>query len=300
MSRRHRVFHLAWLLALACLAVPGVRAEVGCVHVSSSDPDGYVFSSQEDPNPVPSLWLPVSQTGSEVRVVLNPDGATRGDGEPRMIDHPLTGEPIVVWSRNANPGFDVVISRFVGGSWSEPAVIAGSSEAELDPAIAVDPTDGWVHVVYWVLPTPPAIHRRVVHIQAPADLSSWSAPVDISEPGEFGARPSAVFHEGQLHVVYESATGDGPPYYVLLATRTVVTWNDPILLGTSQFGGPLWPEIHSQGGSLWAEWIDAFDSMAWTERPPGQPWTAPRTEGYTTYSDRDFFARGRVRGKALD
>ncbi len=300
MNRRRRVLLLAWLVALACLAVPTARGEVGCVHVSSGDPDGYVFSIQEDPNPVPSAWIPLAPAGSGVRIVLNPDGATRGDGEPRLVDHPVTGVPIVVWSRNANPGYDVVVSQFVGGGWSEPVVIAGSADAELDPAIAVDPSDGSVHVVYWVLSSPPVSTTRVVHIQAPADLSSWSAPIDVSMPGEVAARPAATFHAGQLHVVYESAVGDGPPYYILLATRNGGSWGSPTLLGASQFGGPLWPEIHSQGGSLWAEWIDAVDSMAWTEREAGQPWSAPTSEGYTTFSDRDFFARGRIRSKAIN
>ena len=87
---------------------------------------------------------------------------------------------------------------------------------------------------------------------------------------------------------------------MLLATRIGGAWGGPILLGASQFGGALWPEIHSAGSSLWVEWIDAVDSMAWTERDTGQPWTAPESEGYTTFEDRDFFARGRIRSKALD
>jgi hypothetical protein len=139
---------------------------------------------------------------------------------------------------------------------------------------------------------------RVLHIEAPADLSVWSTPVEISGPGEFAARPSATFHAGKLHVVYESAVGDGPPYYVMLATRVGSTWGSKIVLGTSAFDG-LWPEIHSLGGSLWAEWIDSFDSMAWTKQETEQSWSAPQSEGYTSYSDRDFFARGRVRGKAI-
>jgi len=290
----------ACLTALALLFVTGsARAEIGCVHVSSSAADGYVFSIQEDPNPVPSAWIPLA-TSSVVRVVLNPDGATRGDGEPRMIDHPATGVPIVVWSRHTNSDYDVVISHFVGNAWAEPTVIARSSDAELDPSITVDPVDGSVHVVYWVLTSPPVSSSRVVHIQAPADLSSWSAPSDVSPPGEFAARPAATFHAGQLHVVYESAIGDGPPYYVLLATRTAGYWTGGTFLGASQFGGPLWPEIHSMGNALWAEWIDAVDSMAWVEQGPGQPWGTPLSEGYTTFEDRDFFARGRIRSQALD
>jgi hypothetical protein len=298
MSHRHRVFSFAWLV-VASLVVPSVRAEVGCIHVSSGDPDGYVFSIQEDPNPVPSAWIPISATGTELRVVLNSDGAARGDGEPRMIDHPVTGTPIVVWSRNANPGYDVVISRFVDGAWSQPQVIAGGPDAELDPAIAIDPGDGSVHVVYWVLSQPPASSARVLHVQAPADLSTWTTPVEVSAPGEYAARPAAAFHAGQLHVVYEAALGDGPPYYVLLATRSGNAWGATILLGTSTFGGSLWPEIHSMGNSLWAEWIDAVDSMAWMKQETGQSWSTLQSEQYTTFSDRDFFARGRIRGKAI-
>lgn len=301
MGSRDRRIEAAFLAALllSLVASPG-RAEVGCVHVSSGNPDGYIFSIQEDPNPVPSAWAPLSASASSVRVVLNPDGATRGDGDPRMIDHPTTGIPIVVWSRNVDTGYDVVISRFVDGAWTEPVVLAGAVDAELDPSIAVDPTDGTVHVVYWVLGTPPASTARVVHIEAPADLSSWSSPVDVSAPGEFASRPAAALHDGMLHVVYESAFGDGPPYHVILASRSGASWTGGGVLGSSQYGGPLWPEIHSQGTVLWAEWIDAVDSMAWVEREPGAPWSAPRSEGYTTFEDRDLFARGRIRSQALD
>jgi len=288
-------------MVLTLLLLTGsTRAEVGCVHVSSGDPDGYVFSIQEDPNPVPSAWIPLSTTSFGMRVVLNADGAARGDGEPRMIDHPTTGVPIVVWSRHTNSDYDVVVSRFVGGAWTEPTVIAGSPEAELDPSIAVDPTDGTVHVVYWVLASPPVPASRAVHVQAPSDLSSWSTPINVSAPGEFAARPSATFHAGTLHVVYEAAIGDGPPYYVLLATRSQGSWTAGALLGTSWFGDALWPEIHSQGDTLWAEWIDAVDSMAWVEQEPGQLWGTPLSEEYTTFEDRDFFARGRIRSQALD
>jgi hypothetical protein len=284
------------LVLLAGLTWPLCWAEVGAVHVSQ-DADGYVVSLIDDPDPVPS-WRPITPESS-VRVVLNPEGSIRGDGAPRIIDHPSTGVPMVVWSRNANPGFDVVISRFVDGAWSQPQVIAGSPDAELDPAITVDPSDGSVHVVYWALAQPPVSISRVMHIQATADLSSWSAPVEVSQVGELAAHPFAAFHGGQLYVVYESALGDGPPYYVLLATRTAGTWAGSVLLGTSQVDGAQ-PEIHSQGSELWAEWIDAVGSMAWAERAPNNVWGTPQFEAYTSSEDRDYFARGRIRGKALD
>jgi hypothetical protein len=289
-------FRAPLLVLLAGLTWPPCWAEVGAVHVSE-DADGYIVSLIDDPDPVPS-WRPITQVSS-IRFVLNPEGSIRGDGAPRIIDHPTTGEPMVVWSRNANPGFDVVISRFVDGAWSEPQVIAGSPDAELDPAIAVDPSDGSVHVVYSVLAQPFAISSRVVHTQAPADLSSWSTPVEVSQVGEAATHPFAAFHGGQLHVVYEAALGDGPPYYILLATRTGAAWPGSVLLGTSQVDGAQ-PEIHSQGGELWAEWIDAVGSMAWVERAPNDVWGTPQSEGYTSSEDRDYFARGRIRGKALD
>jgi hypothetical protein len=284
------------LVLLAGLTWPLCWGEVGAVHVSQ-DADGYIVSLIDDPDPVPS-WQPITPESS-VRVVLNPEGSIRGDGAPRIIDHPTTGVPMVVWSRNTNPGFDVVISRFVDGAWSQPQVLAGSADAELDPAIAIDPSDGSVHVVYWVLKQPPLSSSRVMHIQSTADLSSWSSPVEVSQVGELAAHPFAAFHGGQLHVVYQSAFGDGPPYYVLLATRTGGTWAGSVLLGTSQVDGAQ-PEIHSQGSELWAEWIDAVGSMAWVERAPDNLWGAPQSEGYTTSEDRDYFARGRIRGKALD
>ena len=42
-----------------------------------------------------------------------------------------------------------------------------------------------------------------MHRQAPADLLSWSEPVQVSQPAEIAARPAAVFHDGALMLVYE-------------------------------------------------------------------------------------------------
>jgi hypothetical protein len=289
---------LACALAVGLVCGP-VDAEVGCVHVGAASGDGYIFSIQEDPNPVPSIWLPVSPEGTFGRIVLNAQGATNGDGPPRMVEHPVTGGPIVVWSRNAHPGYDVVVSRFVGGAWTEPVVVAGTADDELDPFVTVDPADGSVHVVYWTSTLAPQAVTRVLHVQAPADLSSWSAPVEVSAPGEVAVRPAAAFHGGKLHVVYELQVGDGPPYLVALASYSGV-FDAEGILGTSQFGGPLWPEIHSTGSALWVEWIDDVDSMAWLEQPPGQPWGSILSEPYTTLEDRELFARGRIRSQVLD
>ncbi len=300
MNPRFRLPRSVCLLALAATALSGaVDAEVGCVHFSDDTGDGYVFSIQEDPNPVPSLWVPVTPGTSIERVILNPDGAARGDGAPRMIDHPITGVPIVVWSRNMNPGYDVVVSRFVDGAWTEPAVVAGAPEDELDPFVTVDPTDGTVHVVYWVTAVTPNPNVRVLHVQAPADLSAWSAPTEVSRPGEFASRPAAAFHAGKLHVVYELQVGDGPPYHVALATYST-GWMPEGIVGVSYYGGPIWPEVHSSGSVLWVEWIDDVDSMAWLEQAIGQPWSPTASEPYTTMEDRELFARGRIRSQALD
>jgi len=300
MNPQRRFPGLVCLLALAIPLLAGpVDAEVGCVHVASGPSDGYIFSIQEDPNPIPSLWTPVATDVSIVRVVLNPDGAARGDGEPRMIDHPLTGTPIVVWSRNANPGYDVVVSRFVDGAWTEPVIVVGTPEDELDPFVTVDPADGSVHVVYWVADGTPSPTMRVWHVQAPADLSLWSAPTAVSGAGELAARPSAVFHDGKLRVVYELQIGDWPPYHVAMASL-VGGWLPEGIVGASYYDGPIWPEVYSSGNVLWVEWIDDVDSMAWIEQALGQPWGPLGSEPYTTLEDRDFFARGRIRSQALD
>jgi hypothetical protein len=287
-----------WLVAAGLVFVAAIplRAEVGTFDIAGNG--SYVQAIIDDPDPVNTgvVWRRHSPAGSR-RIVLNEQGEANGDGDPSVLYSTFGRMPVVAWARNSAQGFDVVVSRFAGGVWSEPDVLAGSPADELDPALALDPTDGSVHVVYWINDGSP----RVVHRQAPADLSTWSAPVIVSPPGEIAARPSATFHGGALRVVYEAHNMvlGGLPRQIVLATDIGAGFSIEVL-ATSGNPGPNRPQVHGGPAGLWAEWIDAEVEMSWTREQPGGGWEPLEAEPFSNLEDRDYFVRGRIRAHATD
>jgi len=285
--------------AVALLSGATTYAEVGVV-VDSQRPDlknPYVLGIiTDDPDPL-GTWIPF-EPGLSARVALNPTGDVNGDGKPSIVRNHVSGLAVVAWSRNSPSGYDVVVSHFAGGSWSGPEVLAGSPSDEREPFLTIDPADGTFHVVYWIDDAFP----RVMHRQAPADLSSWSAPVQVSQAGENACVPSAAVHEGALRVVYEiHDLGVGlAPRQIAMATADAGGFVREIL-STTWHAGKNWPEVHSAAGVLWVDWVDADDEMAWLRRDPQTGvWEPVRTEGYGSIEERDYHVRGGIRFKAWD
>jgi hypothetical protein len=250
----------------------------------------------DEPDPTALVWEPT--TSSPSHIVLNPEGAANGDGKPSLVRNHVTHVTAVVWSKNSPTGYDVVISRFEDDSWTAPEPLAATPADELDPYLAIDPADGTFHLVYWIDDTPP----RVMHRQAPADLSSWSAPVQVSQVGESACNPSAVTHDGLLRVVYEAHDlGVGlTPRQIVMATATGGGFVHEAC-ATTWHSGRNAPEVHSAGGVLWVDWLDATDEIGWTrQHPQTGAWETVRTEIFTTIEERDYLVRGGIRFKAWD
>jgi hypothetical protein len=284
-----------WLTVAALLFIVPfpIRAEVGVVDVEFTGP--YELAIIDDPDPTSKVWRRLTPSGSTGRIVLNEQGEANGDGAPSLLFNTVTRMPVVAWSRNSVDGFDVVVSQVVDGAWTTPTVLAGSPADELDPHLALDASTGIVHLLYWVDgPTPYVVHR-----QAPADLSSWSAPRVVSEPAEIAARPAAAAVDGVLRVVYESHTSalGGLPKLIVLATDTGSGF-DYQTLGSSLHTGPSRPQIHSRPGRVWAEWIDDGEAMSWTREVVPGGWAPLDAEPYTSPEERDYFVRGRIRALA--
>ena len=174
----------------------------------------------------------------------------------------------------------------------DPAVLAGAPDDELDPQLAVDPATGDVHLVYWIQAATPT----VMHRQAPPDLSAWSEPVAVSRPGEIAVRPAAVFHQGELRVVYEAHTSGfrQTPRQIVLATRGIDGFSAEVP-ATTDHAERNWPQVHSNGTRLWIEWIDSEGAMSWMlESEPGV-WTPLEFENFETVEERDYQVRNRVK-----
>ena len=289
-----------WLLWVVLILVPAapVNAMVSVYPLDADDSPDSVLSTRiitDDGEPIGSAWqtfggLPGGDT------LLNPDGHVNGDGEPAVLVHPGTGLTIAVWAKNRPGGYDIVLSRFSAGSWSTPEVLVGSTADELDPYLLVDPADGSVHLLYWVRDAGP----RVMHKQAPADLSGWSPAAQVSGLGEIAVRPAAVFVAGTLKVVYERHDlGYGStPRQIALATSVGSGFTTESVDATSE-AAPNWPQVHARAGRLWIDWVHGPDAMAWTVWGPGG-WEALRFEGFTGTEDRTFRVRGRIELQALE
>jgi hypothetical protein len=254
-----------------------------------------ILMLSDDPDPYLGFWVDVTASHTPSRIALNTDGDVNGDGPPSVLMNPFSGLPTVAWARNSASGFDVVVSHFAAGAWSAPEVVAGGTDDELDPHLVLDPVDGTVHLFYWVDTATPVVMYR----HAPADLSSWSSPVQVSNGIDAAFRPGGVVHNGVLKVVYEvHAFGSGQtPRDVILAN-----WNGqsfvPQVLALSNHDGELWPRLHSHSGRMWLEWIDADDQMAWFRFENEAGWSPKQWESFATVEEREFHVRGAIRIKA--
>lgn len=297
MSSYRRLSGLVGLAAavIAPLVWSPVSAEVGAMAGQQVANHSYIIVGiTDDPEPVGIAWQRHHPIGPAYSV-LNEQGQANGDGPPSMVGN--QGEPVVVWALNGPAGFDVVYSRFSGGSWTAPQVLAGGPFDELDPVVTVNPSDGSIHVVYWVNDGAP----RVMHRQAPADFSGWSAPVQVSQLGEIALRPGAVIDGNLIRVAYETHDlGLGStPRQIVLATRQGSTWSW-ITLATTDYAGKNAPTPHCAAGTLWIDWVDAQDEMAWTREIAPDVWQPVSHETFSGPEERDYHVRGSIRFLALE
>lgn len=295
MSKRSLIQALTLVAVVLLGASSLLQAEVA-VHTTFGQPPTTTLSGiVVDPDPINGDWGSHGP-GNPSKFVLNPDGDANGDGRPSAAFAPGSSLPSVVWAKNTPSGFDVVISRFDGTAWSAAAPVSDDAVDELDPKLVIDPTDGSHHVVYWIDDAAP----RVLYRWAPADLSFWSAPVQVSQLTEIAVRPSSAIFDGQLHVTYELHSGGFG-----LAPRqiAVAVWDganfDSEIVATTQHGGANWPTLHSVPTRLWVEWIDSGSEVAWTRREPAAPWEAIATVEFESEVEL-FHAPGAVRSLALE
>ena len=291
--------HLSLMLCLAVVTSlsTAIVAEVGVIRQQGTDivvTGPYLVSIIEDPEPT-GIWMRHTQHSS-ASVVLNESGGTNGDGRPSMASDPNYGLPIVTWGKNNGSGFDIVESHFENGAWTTPVIIAASVTTSIDPepSIALDAQTGAVHIVYSMGDATP----KVMHTEAPADLASWMPPVQISAIGEDALRPSAVIHLGTLTVAYESyGLGIGStPRQIAVATSDGLGGFTYDTIGTTFGEEPNRPQLHTgMGVSLWIDWIDDTNDMAWATWQPATGWGSVQIESFTDVEDRDYHARGRVK-----
>jgi len=155
---------------------------------------------------------------------------------------------------------------------------------------------------YWVDGTTP----QVFHTVAPPDLSSWSAPVLVSQPGVAACRPAGAFYNGVLRVAYEVHNfGSGnTPRQVVLARCEAGAFTTEVVAMTNNLG-EVRPQVHSHAGHLWVDWVDtettgSSGELAWTRQNAQGQWEAIRYEPFANREQRDYLVRGGARLKAIE
>jgi hypothetical protein len=302
MTRRCAAYRFWFLrsvvLALLATACSNLWAEVGATVGSAPGAPSLPYELvgiSDDSDPF-TIWARLRPDTNEIKV-LNDQGDVLGDGPPSVVWHPVTRLPMVAWARNSASGFDVVLSVFENDAWTTPQVLADGPEDELDPSLVLDPVTGDVHLFYWVNDSEP----RVLHRQAPLNLSSWTPPLQVSQASEKACRPAGTFYGGVLFVAYEDHTfGVGQtPRNVVLSERIGSVFVPQVVAITS-FDGENRPRVHSHRGRMWVDWIDAEDEAAWIRKDLQGQWEPVRYESYTGPEEREFHVRGAIRMQAAE
>lgn len=306
MNAKHTPGFAAWTFVFAIAAgmlVHGIaRAEVGVVASPglTSHRIVYHLGLTEDPTPFGSIWRKLSPI-DVVHVTLNPEGEANGDGIPSIISDANSGLIAAAWSRNSTSGFDIVVSLFVADAWTTPQVVVATPANEHDPQVVLAP-DGSVHMFYWVDSATP----QVFHTTAPSDLSSWSAPVLVSEPGVASCRPAGAFHNGVLRVAYEVHNfGSGnTPREVVFARFENGAFTPEVVAMTNNLSD-VRPQVHSHAGRLWVDWVDTETTggsgeLAWTRQDAQGQWETIQFAPFANREQRDYLVRGGARFAAIE
>lgn len=295
---RASCFSLAIFLTASGIA----SAEVGVAIAPGGTQLKTVYTLQivDDPTPFNGVWAQLAMNDN-TRIVLNAGGELNGDGPPCVTTNSDSSQAAAAWSKNSPSGFDVVVSRFVGGAWTAAQVVAGTSANELDPQLVFEP-NGSVHLFYWVDGATP----EVFHTVATADFSSWTTPVRVSQAGEAACRPAGAFYSGVLRVAYEVHTfGSGTSPRQVVLSRLVNGAFTPEVVAVTNNLGNVRPQVHGHSGHLWVDWVD-FESgdgsgeMAWTRLDAQGQWETIRYEPFVDVEHRDYLTRGGVRIQAIE
>src|SRR5262245_11010427 len=125
MSNVPSILRVAAACAIALALASSIAfSEVGVIVHSNNTASSYVVAITDDPDPI-QLWDQYHPT-SNSHIVLNPGGATNGDGNPSLIMSSEPGFPMASWAKKTPQGYDIVVSRFDGSAWTTPQVVAGT------------------------------------------------------------------------------------------------------------------------------------------------------------------------------
>jgi hypothetical protein len=255
------------LVVFAATFVPS-PAEVSLVY----GPEGVgvlILGIIEGPDPIPQiLWEQVRDEADPV-LILNPEGAGRGDGRPDVAMDPVTGFPHVVWAYNNGEDSDIAYVYWTGSEWSATQFLTTGIADERDPRIFIDEES--ILVVWWEPET------DAIWLLSRPHAASWEVPEEInSHPG---MRPSVIRWGGTVFVASERDNGPAGRQ-IFLSERLGEGNFDTQLVNSTTADVPLDVELHNQQDHLWMDWRHSPTEFAYSEfngsfwPPPGTfPWS---------------------------
>jgi hypothetical protein len=197
--KRGLVQTLSMAAAFALCATGVARAEVWVELDGSGHVVGMHVPSQKN---AARVWRATGEAPSQA-LVLNTEGAARGDGRPDVAMDPVSGMPRAVWSMRTGGNFEVVTSSFDGARWSEPTPLTSSFGIDdLDPRIAFR-ADGLATVVWWRNTSISDVQEAIL-----PPGHNWIYFGAISSPTERSKLP-VIRQEGSLTIVAFRTPGGG-------------------------------------------------------------------------------------------
>jgi len=255
---------------IVCLALAALAAFAGDVRAEiSADPGEncvgvLMLGVIEGPDPIPQIiWEPVRDI--DPTLILNPDGAVRGDGRPDVAIDPATGWPHVVWAYFSGPDFDIAYSHWDGSGWTEPEFLTSSAANQLDPRIYIDATA--TYVTWWEQ------SAQRVWLKTRLRGAAWEPAEQVADQN--GMRPTVVTWGGTVFVASEVDDGQGGREIVLSTLLESGSFSSQFV-NESSGDQPLELMLHNEWGQLWMDWRHADDQFAYSEFD-GSEWTPPQT-----------------------
>jgi len=217
-------------------------------------------------------------------------------GSPGPVDRcaalaaDVAGTVHVVWdessSRVTSTSDIMYTQRPRGGSWATPTPATSDFGPSLNPDLAVA-ADGTVHLVW-------ENFFNVYHASKPLG-GPWSARTNISAtPLVAEYAQVAVDGQGNIYVVWQDdrLSFIRPDIFFSTRPRSGGAWSVPLNLSNSDIAR--WPAVAVDGDGvlhvIWSDWSRAHTGLRYTNKRPGEGWSAPSTVFAGLVSDNDLVA----------
>jgi len=221
-----------------------------------------VYHRRRNPSGTWSTQVNVSNTPSTGSIY--PDIAVDGLGRVFIAWHESVGN------------WDIALAIFDAGAWQPMQIVAGSSEIDAYPVLAVD-AHNTLHLAYtW--------DYQEIYYRTRDAAGIWSAIVNVSNASGKSQDPHiAVGYDRVPHIVWHDArTGDWEYFY---ASTEGGVWQAPVNLSNSPDTTDCYGAIAAgPDGSVHAVWQD-YSSIYYSRRAMGATWSLPamlHTSSYLT------------------